>query len=147
MKATDFTDDDLRMFTTLHGERFNAWSVAVYFREGDFKSALGILERIKLSAKFFRLVADEWEGKHPQGELKPRGFNILRAYLATRGSRTLHDVKLEYAKQCLNAQPPQGRKRQRAWLAELEIQKRIPSDQTFRKTLALCRCELRKESD
>jgi hypothetical protein len=114
-----------------------------------------MLERVGVSARLLRLIADELEDKRrPKSEPGPTGLDIVLAhvaawqlYLKYRDERwpTARDVKVEYA-YALGLKPPANQS-ERRWIAELETQKKIPSDQTFRKTLARCNCELRKESD
>ena len=153
-----FTEDDLRcVLAALRDDRdrFEAILTVECFRGGLFKFGLERLEEVAVSARLFRLIADEWEGKRPKGELTPTGVNIVRAWVLVReryrkkGDKekrcTAREVKVEYAHARGLKRP--ANQNERRWIAELEMQKKIPSDQTFRKTLALCMCELRKESD
>ena len=163
MKLRGYTDvvstyDEVRYLlaaTRQDIDRLDAIAIADRFRAGQFKSAVRVLERADVSARLLRLIADEWEGKRPKGELTPTGFYIVLAWIAVRECYrkrgddrkcTAREVKVEYAHSRLGLKRP-ANQGERRWIAEPEREKKIPSDQTFRKTLARCTCELRKGSN
>jgi hypothetical protein len=98
--------------------------------------------------RFLRLVIKASEGKRSKFDLTPTGENILKAWDAAwhkairrTGKRpnlwtvpTLLEIKVHYALAC-GMKPPADQSKRRKWIADLERGKRIPADQTFRKTL------------
>ena len=97
--------------------------------------------------RFLRLVADAWEEKPSKFDLTPTGLAIIKAWSAAyhlSGRREngfdpfvvpmLLEVKTQYAV-ARGKEPPADQKKRNKWIADLEREKQIPSDQTFRKTL------------
>jgi hypothetical protein len=98
--------------------------------------------------RFLRLVIKAAEGKRTKFDLTPTGENILKAWDAAwhkairrTGKRpnlwavpTLVEIKVHYALAC-GMKPPADQPKKRKWIADLERDKRMPADQTFRKTL------------
>jgi hypothetical protein len=97
--------------------------------------------------RFMRLVIQAWEGKPSKFDLTPTGENILKAWdaawhKAARSAKRfdlwavpqLLEVKVQYAL-ARGIKPSGDHVKRRKWIADLERDKRIPADQTFRKTL------------
>jgi hypothetical protein len=96
--------------------------------------------------RFLRLVADALEDKPSKCDLTPIGLDIVKAWWAGyRPGRTgkgfdpfvvpeLLEIKTAYAL-AHKRNPPADLVKRRKWIADLQRSKRIPSDQTFRKTL------------
>jgi hypothetical protein len=136
-------------------ERHIAWLVAG-FLAGRYVSnttagykAAGILIASfgKDIPRFLRLVIKASEGKRSKFDLTPTGENILKAWKAAwhkairSGKRPnlwavpgLLEIKVHYAL-ARGMKPPADQSKRRKWIADLEYLKRIPADQTFRKTL------------
>jgi hypothetical protein len=97
--------------------------------------------------RFLRLVAAAWEEKPSKFDLTPTGLAIIKAWWAAYGiagrgpngfevlaKPTLLEIKTQYAL-AYKREPPADPMKKRKWIAGLEREKQIPSDQTFRKTL------------
>ena len=97
--------------------------------------------------RFLRLVADALKEKASKFDLTPTGWAIVKAwraayYLAGRTNNgfdsfvvpMLLEVKTQYAV-THGKEPPSDLVKKRKWIADLERNKQMPSDQTFRKTL------------
>jgi hypothetical protein len=135
-------------------ERHIAWLVA-RFLAGRYVSnttagykAAGILIASfgKDIPRFLRLVIKASEGKRSKFDLTPTGENILKAWDAAwhkairtgkrpnlRAAPKLFEIKVHYA--LAHGERPPDQSMRRKWIADLERDKRIPTDQTFRKTL------------
>jgi hypothetical protein len=98
-------------------------------------------------SRFLELLVKALDGKRSKFDLTVTGENIIKAWNAAYhlAGRTgngfdpfavprLLDVKIQYAV-LFGRKPPEDRAKRRKWIADLEREKQIPSDQTFRKTL------------
>lgn len=145
----------------LDDEHFVARVIALLMRSGRAQAAGDILGAIGDSPRIWRLMADAREGKPWKFRLTQTGLNIVKAWYAAAcrfgaktedgcfnidgGSQTMYDVKLEYARLFTKEELPKDQAKIRGWLAELEGDKKIPSDTTFRTTLAQCELHFHKD--
>lgn len=160
MNPTGLTQEQLSKLT-LDREHFDAYFIASLCKSGRVHRLLEILA--VHSPRKLRLVVDALQGKRTKSELTLTGTNIVQAWYAAaeRCGRISYDdnyktydfrippptvqgVKMEFAIS-IGEKPPDDRAEIPSWLEDLEGQKKIPADWTFRKTLARCELEVCKD--
>jgi hypothetical protein len=132
-------------------ERKHAYMAALTLRNRDYE-LFGIYVGLfggKNIPRFLGLVAKAWEEKPSKFDLTPTGWAIIAAHSAARSAtRTkngmdvvefiqgppLLEIKTQYAV-ARGKEPPFDQAKRCKWIADLEREKQIPADQTFRKTL------------
>jgi hypothetical protein len=154
------TATELRLLTLDSDEARVAKIVADLFRFGWGQLAGNILENVELSPELFRLIADEWERKRTNSDIR-HGIAIVRAWLVgsyKHGAKdalaamrsdaprpTMFEVRLEYALALGFSPNEKEKKHLRRWVNALEKNRKIPSLWTFQITLARWRLKLRKD--
>jgi hypothetical protein len=145
----------------LDDEHKDAYIIASLVNSGRAHRILEILATHDLPK--LRLVVDALEGKRTKSQLTPTGVKIIQAHCVaewecgrrsydgtyinldfSRPAPTLAEVKMQYAIS-EGETPPNDRARMPSWLEDLEGQKEIPADWTFRKTLKRCELEFRED--
>jgi hypothetical protein len=109
-------------------------------------------------SRLLELVVKALDGKPSKFDLKPIGLDIIKAWYAAYhiagrtgngfnpfAVPTLLEIKTQYAI-AQRREPPSDLVKRRKWIAGLERDKQIPSDQTFRNTLKLVKLPYKKDN-
>jgi len=149
----------IKKTAALDDEHADAYVIAAVVKSQRYPSRLLDILAVHDPRKL-RLVHDVLQGKRMKSELKAVGVKIVQAWYAAnwRGGRirndgthitldfsvpapTVTEIKTEFAI-AEGEQPPRGRAKIPRWLEDLEAEKKIPSDPSFRYTLARCQLEV-----